>query len=392
MQTPTPRPGWLDVGRAFLGLGVTAFGGPVAHIGYFHRELVERRGWLSPDAFAEIVALSQALPGPSSSQAGLAIGYRLAGWRGALAAFIGFTTPSALLMLLFAAAAPALGDGPGAGWLDGLKAAAGAIVLMAVLQMARQTAPDLQRGVVLVAALLAALGYGGAGQLWILAVALVMGAVAPPAAGGARDPVITSAPSAAPRAALIGGGLAVTLFLGLLALAVSAPPSPAASAYGAGALVFGGGHAVLPLLEGEFVGRGWLERDAFVAGYGAAQALPGPLFAFGAYLGAVEGGLLQGVIVMLALFAPGVLLVLALEPLWPFLRRSTRLRGALTLAGTAATGLLAAAFLNTVAPEALSTPGTTLIALGALIMLAVFRLPAPLVVAVAALAGQAGAG
>lgn len=384
MDTAVERPGWRDVGRAFLALGLTSVGGPVAHLGYFHREFVERRGWIAPDAFAEIVAVSQALPGPSSSQAGLAIGWRLAGWRGALAAFLGFTTPSALLMLLFAYAAPWLAGVLGGGWLGGLKAAAGAIVLVAVVQMARQTAPDMQRVLVVIVAAFAALGYGAAGQLWILSVALVMGAVVPPASIATARPEVAGAVSRGDL--LLGAGLIIAA-IGGLALAVMAPPSPPASAYGAGALVFGGGHAVLPLLEGEFVGRGWVEREAFLAGYGAAQALPGPLFAFGAYLGATQGGLGMGLLTLLAIFLPGALLILGLEPLWPRLRRWARLRGALALAGAAATGLLLAAFLNTVAPEALSTPATSLIALGALLMLTVFKLPTPLVVAVAALAG-----
>jgi len=391
MQSDTPRPDWRAVGRAFLGLGLTAFGGPVAHIGHFHRELVERRHWITPEAFAEIVAVSQVLPGPSSSQAGLAIGWRLAGWRGALAAFAAFTAPSALLMLGLALAAPALLATLGAGWATGLKAAAAAVVLIAVVQMARQTAPDLQRAIVLIVATVAALGYGGAGQLWILAVALVMGAVVPPA-GLAEPPRPEADGGQAPsRRALMSGGVLLVVAGVLLALAVALPPTPAGAAYLSGALVFGGGHAVLPLLEGEFVGQGWLDREAFLAGYGAAQALPGPLFAFGAYLGAVEGGPGQGLLVMLALFAPGALLVVALEPLWPAVRRSARVRGSLALAGAAATGLLAAAFLNTVAPEAFRSAATLLIALGALLMLTVFRMPAPLVVAIAAVAGLTAA-
>jgi len=260
-------------------------------------------------------------------------------------------------------------------------------VLIAGVQMARQTAPDLQRGIVLVVAALAALGYGGVGQLWILAVALAMGAVLPPAAlpqGSRSNGEESGTPS---RRALAGGGLLLAAASLLLGLAVALPPNPAGAAYVSGALVFGGGHAVLPLLEGEFVGRGWLDRESFLAGYGAAQALPGPLFAFGAYLGAVEGGVWQGLLVMLALFAPGALLVLGLEPLWPALRRSTRVRGSLALAGAAATGLLAAAFLNTVAPEAFRSPATLMIALGALLMLTLFRMPPPLVVLIAAGAG-----
>lgn len=387
MQSDMPRPDWIAVGRAFLGLGLTAFGGPVAHIGHFHRELVERRGWITPEAFAEIVAVSQVLPGPSSSQAGLAIGWRLAGWRGALAAFAAFTAPSALLMLALALAAPGLLATLGVGWAAGLKAAAAAVVLIAVVQMARQTAPDLQRGIVLVVAALAALGYGGAGQLWILAVALVMGAVVPPAALTEDGRTKVEAPQAPSRPALVGGGLLLVAAALLLGLALALPPTPTGAAYVSGALVFGGGHAVLPLLEGEFVGQGWLDRETFLAGYGAAQALPGPLFAFGAYLGAVEGGVWQGLLVMLALFAPGALLVLGLEPLWPAVRRSARVRGSLALAGAAATGLLAAAFLNTVAPEAFRSAATLLIAVGALLMLTVFRLPAPLVVLIAAGAG-----
>lgn len=389
MTAADARPDWRAVGGAFLMLGLTAFGGPVAHFGYFHRVFVERRRWLSAEAFAEIVAVSQALPGPSSSQAGLAIGWRLAGWRGALAAFAGFTLPSAVLMLAFAMLAPTLSDRLGDGWLVGLKAAAAAVVLIAVVRMARQTAPDVQRWLVLIIAAVAALGYGALGQLWILSVALVMGALVPPVSVVSADPGATP-PSALTGARTQAAGL-LLVFFGLLAAALALPPSPATSAYGVGALTFGGGHAVLPLLEGEFVGRGWVDRDAFLAGYGAAQALPGPLFAFGAYLGAVEGGVIQGLWVMLALFLPGALLMLGMETLWPALRRWTRLRGALALAGAAATGLLLAAFLNVVGPEALRSPATVLIALGALLMLTVFKLPSPAVVAMAAVAGQIAA-
>lgn len=369
------------MGRAFLGLGLTSFGGPTAHLAYFHRAFVERRGWLSGQDFAEIVAVSQALPGPASSQAGLAIGWRLAGWRGALAAFVGFTTPSAILMLGLALAAPGLMAALGTGWLVGLKAATVAVVLLAALQMARQTAPDAPRFLIMVAVALGALMFGAAAQLWLLGAALALGAIVPPKPHATAQ-VAPSVTEGRTTSLMMFG-----LFCLLLAVTLVVPGSPVAAAYRAGALVFGGGHAVLPLLEGDFVGRGWVDGEVFLAGYGAAQALPGPLFTFAAYLGTAADGPLAGVLALIAVFLPGALLVLALEPLWPRLRRSRRVRGALAAAAAAATGLLAAAFLNVVAPEAFRGAATLMIALGALVMLAVFKSPAPVVIALAAILG-----
>ncbi len=370
-----------EVFVAFLRLGLTAFGGPIAHIGYMREAFVRRRGWLDDAHFAQLLAVCQFLPGPASSQMGFGIGLARAGWRGALAAFAGFTLPSALLMLGFAALTPRLGAGAAA--LHGLKLVAVSVVAHGLLGMARQLAPDLPR--LLVAAGAAALVLA-TGNAWLQLAAIALGAVL--GTWWCRQ-------AAAPAAALFpfGGGrriaaVCLALFLlGLLAallLPASATPSlagVAAAFYRAGALVFGGGHVVLPLLQQSLVAPGWLPADRFLAGYGAAQAVPGPMFSLAAFLGAEIplGGLPPAVgalVALLAMFLPGFLLLAGMLPLWAGLVRHRRAASAMAGINAAVVGLLAAAFIDPVWSGGVRAPVDAAIAVVGFALLAGLRWPA----------------
>jgi len=282
-----------EVFRVFLRLGLTSFGGPVAHIGYYRAELVERRKWLDEHAFGDIVALCQFLPGPASSQTGISIGILRAGLPGGFAAWLGFTLPSAIAMILFGYGVTRFGDLSGAAWLHGLKIVAVAVVAQAVWGMARSLAPDKERATVAVGAAILALAVPTAlGQIGaILAGGLIgwgqLGDRAQVRSG--HTPLAVHLPRGLSIAAAI---VFFVLLLGLPLLAAAVPAQPIRlfdAFYRSGALVFGGGHVVLPLLQAEVVPPGWVSNDAFLAGYGAAQAVPGPLFTFSAYLGTVSG-------------------------------------------------------------------------------------------------------
>ncbi|MGA0607530.1 chromate efflux transporter [Phenylobacterium sp. VNQ135] len=378
----------VDVFLAFLKQGLTAFGGPVAHLGYFRREFVERRGWISEAAYADLLALCHFLPGPASSQVGMAIGLRQAGLAGALAAFAGFTLPAATLMIAFAALAPQMELALGSGWIHGLKIAAAAVVLQALVQMAR----SLARGPV------------RAGMAIGAAVGLVVaqGAVAQVAAilaGGAfgfallREPLgDESADDALPPPVDTGSAvIALTLFAGLLlALPLLALLSQnpglglAAVFYRTGALVFGGGHVVLPLLEREIVDRAWLDQDTFLAGYGLVQALPGPLFSFAGFVGASQRfgptGVVGGLIALFAIFLPSLLLVVGVLPFWDRLKREPWARGALAGVGAVVVGLLGAALWDPVLLTTIERPSDWALLAAAFVFLQVARLPPWLVV------------
>ncbi|MBU1304612.1 MAG: chromate efflux transporter, partial [Alphaproteobacteria bacterium] len=317
---PSGTPG--EVFGAFLKLGLTAFGGPIAHLGYFRDDLVLRRRWVDEAAYADLVALCQFLPGPASSQVGFSLGLLRAGPLGALAAWAAFTLPSALLLLAFAMAATAL-DGPLAqGVLHGLKLVAVAVVAQAVWGMARTLTPDRQRASIAVVAIAAVVLLPSAiGQ--VLAIGMGM-------AGGLllcrQDGEQPKSPVPFPvsrRAGWIALALFALLLVGLPLLAAGVQ-NPGLSLfdgfYRAGALVFGGGHVVLPLLETETVARGWVSRDAFMAGYGATQAMPGPLFTFAAYLGAVAQGWGGAAIALVGVFLPGFLLLVGVLPFWNIVR------------------------------------------------------------------------
>ncbi|MBO1902050.1 chromate efflux transporter [Leucobacter weissii] len=391
---PRPRAAALQVLGVFLRLGLTSFGGPVAHLGYFRAAFVERRRWISDRAYADLVALCQFLPGPASSQVGMAIGLHRAGALGLVLAWVGFTLPSAALLLAFAYGA-ALAGGMGGGWLSGLKAVAVAVVAHAVLGMARSLAPDAKRATIAVGALaLVLLAPGALAQIAAILIAAVLGLLwlrDEPAAAGAADAFDVRVPRGVAVACL---ALFVVLLLGLPLLAAATGDGAVRLAdifYRAGALVFGGGHVVLPLLEAETVRTGLVAQDAFLAGYGAAQAVPGPLFTFAAYLGAVTtsgpSGALGAGIALLAVFLPSALLVVGAVPFWERWRASRRARRALTGVNAGVVGILAAALYTPVFTEGVTGPGGLVIAAASFVALAVWRAPAWAVVAAAAILG-----
>jgi chromate transporter len=376
----------VDVLRVTLGLGLTSFGGPIAHLGYFERAYVRERHWLSAEDYAGLVALCQMLPGPASSQVGLLVGLRRAGWAGALAAWVGFTLPSAILLFAFALLAPRMQGSVLAAVLHGLQLVAVAVVAQAVWSMAQKLCPDRRRaGLALAAASLMLVAGGAAVQV----LALVVGAI-----GGAvlcRDlPALPALP--AMPVSLRAGGIAFALFLALLVglpLAGRAAPHSlvalAGICYRAGALVFGGGHVVLPLLRDALVPTGWLSDDIFLAGYGATQAMPGPLFTFSAYLGAViaptGSAALWSAAALIFMFLPGVLVAVAGLPLWTLLARHPAARAGLAGVNAAVVGVLGAALYDPIWTTAVLGGRDVAIALIGFLLLEKWRVP-PLAVVV----------
>jgi chromate transporter len=389
----SPTIGALEIFRVALLLGLTSFGGPIAHLGYFHREYVERRRWLSEAAYLELVALSQLLPGPASSQVGIGIGLLRGGWVGAVAAWLGFTLPSAVLLTVFALATAGL-DLAAMGWVHGLKLAAVAIVAAAILAMWRALAPDWPRRILALASAAALLLLSTAAMQ--IAVIVVGGLVGWWLLRGLSAPELEDAPS--PVSGRLGLGLLVTFVALLAALpvvaAVTADPAIAVveSFYRAGALVFGGGHVVLPLLSEAVVAPGWVDRDTFLAGYGAAQAVPGPLFAVAAHLGASlepqPNGVGGAAVATLAIFLPSFLLVGAALPLWERLRRSPAIRGALAGTNAAVIGLLLAALVNPLWTSTIAHPADIGLVAAAFGVLVVLKAPPWAVVLGLAAAGQ----
>ena len=379
-----------EVLMAFLPLGLTSFGGPIAHLGYFRTAFVQRRGWLDESAFADLVALCQFLPGPASSQVGFAIGLLRGGWRGALAAWSAFTLPSALVLVLFAYGAGALEGKLGAGLLHGLKLVAVAIVAQAVFGMARTLCPDAPRAAIATGALLlVTLAGSAAGQIAAILAGGIAGLVlcrgAPNLAAGHLPPVTVSRRLGALLLALSGA----LLVLPPLLLATSAAGHVVAffeAFYRSGALVFGGGHVVLPLLREAVVAPGWVSDDAFLAGYGAAQAVPGPLFTFSAYLGAVSGpspnGLAGAALALVALMLPGMLLVAGALPYWDDFRRRARAQAAMRGTNAAVVGILGAALYDPVWVSAVQDRWDFALATAGFVLLTVARTP-PLVVVIA---------
>ena len=385
----------LEVLLVFLKLGMSCFGGPIAHIGYFREEFVVRRHWLGEQAYVDLVALCQFLPGPASSQAGFSIGLIRAGYAGALAAWTGFTLPSAIALVLFAYGARALSGPVGSGLLHGLKLVAVAIVAQAVWGMARTLCPDRERAsIATVAALIilvstpsvaqiGAILLGGIAGLW-----LCRGAQ-PTAIGHVLIPVSRTA-----------GIAALTVFLVLLvglpilqSFGISQGIGLFEAFYHSGALVFGGGHVVLPLLREAFVTPGWVSDDAFLAGYGAAQAVPGPLFTFAANLGTVVSpsphGLAGAALGLFGIFLPGILILLGTLPFWDSFRKRAGAQAIMRGVNASVVGLLGAALYNPVWTSSVKTPGDFGIAFVGFVLLTVWRVPPVLVVAVSALGGIA---
>ena len=377
----------------FLRLGLTSFGGPVAHLGYFREELVVRRRWLSERNYADLVALCQFLPGPASSQVGMALGLARAGYPGALAAWLGFTLPSAVALILFALGLAHWGDAVPAGLLHGLKVVAVAVVAQAVWGMARSLCPDAPRISLMAVAACAVLWWSSAwAQVLVLALAALVGLwTLAPGQGAAHEPLPIPVGR---RAGMAWLALFVALLLGLpwaVAVFPHATLAVADAFYRAGSLVFGGGHVVLPLLQAELVPTGWVDQDTFLAGYGAAQAVPGPLFTFAAFLGASlqmgPQGVWGALVCLLAIFAPSFLLVAGALPFWEGLRAHPRMRAALAGVNAAVVGLLVAALYQPVWTSAIHTPQDVALALLAGVALMAWKLPPWLVVAASAGAG-----
>lgn len=379
----------------FLRLGLTSFGGPIAHLAYFREEFVNRRRWLSERSYAELVALCQFLPGPASSQVGMALGLSRCGYRGAFAAWAGFTLPSAIALILFALGMSSHGAAIPAGALHGLTVVAVAIIAQAVWGMARHLCTDAPRITIMVlAACIALLAPSPLGQAGIIAAAGVAGLLLfKPAAAKDHDPLpVTFAVTQ--RA----GALWLTLFFALLIglpLVAAWLPSPTmayvSAFFQSGALVFGGGHVVLPLLHATAVVPGWVSNEAFLAGYGAAQAVPGPLFTFAAFLGAslsaAPSGWIGGMVCLCAIFAPSFLLVSGSLPFWARLRHNARAQAALMGVNAAVVGLLLAALYHPAWTSAIQQPRDFGLAVVALLALMVWRLPPWLVVLGASVAG-----
>ena len=391
-----PRAGSpLEVFCAFLKLGVSSFGGPIAHIGYFREEFVVRRGWLSEQTFVDLVALCQFLPGPASSQTGFSIGLIRAGFGGALAAWAGFTLPSAILMVLFAYGAGALSGTAGAGLLHGLQLVAVAIVAQAIFGMARSLCPDRERAsIATLSALIILFSTSSLAQIGSIVLGGLLGLWL------CRDaPPMSDGHIAIPVSRRTGLAALAAFFILLVGLPIAQKFSAASGLalfdafYRSGALVFGGGHVVLPLLREAFVGPGWVSDDTFLAGYGAAQAVPGPLFTFAAYLGAVAGPAPHGVagaaLGLFGIFLSGVLILLGALPFWDDFRKHVVAQAAMRGVNASVVGLLGAALYNPLWTSSVKTPGDFALALVGFILLTVWRLPPLAVVIVSALGGVA---
>lgn len=377
----------------FLRLGLTSFGGPVAHLGYFREEFVSRRQWLSDRSYADLVALCQFLPGPASSQVGIALGFSRAGYSGALAAWAGFTLPSAVALILFAIGISSAGSNLSVGALQGLKIVAVAVVAQAVWGMARSLCTDAKRITIMMLATCAVLLLPSVwSQVGVIIVAGLAGvALFKPAQLAPHDPL----PIQISRRT---GAFWLTLFfiiLIALPLASDALPNQTLAIvdafYRAGSLVFGGGHVVLPLLQTEVVPTGWVDEQVFLAGYGATQAMPGPLFTFAAFLGAsmssAPSGWLGGMIALVAIFIPSFLLVVGALPFWEQLRQNLRTQAALGGINASVVGLLLAALYQPVWTSAILSPQDFGLALIALVALMFWKLPPWLVVVVGGVAG-----
>jgi chromate transporter len=377
-----------EVFQAFLTQGLTAFGGPAAHIAYFRREFVERRAWLSEAAFADLVAFTQFVPGAQSSQLGMAIGLRRAGYLGLLAAGVGFALPAGAAMIGLAYLAPLITASWGLGVLHGLQIAAAAVVLQAVVAMARSLAVGpIRAGIAIGAAAGLTIAHGPVAQILALAAGAAFGLFMLREPG----PVVPDEPAPAHQVPPVVSGSALSVFvllLGLLPFLAAWQGDPtlglASVFYRTGALVFGGDHLVLPLLQSEVVSRGWLDQDAFLGGYGAVQALPGPLFGFAGFVGASQqvapGGWQGGLAALVSILLPSLLLVLGVLPFWDRLRALAGAHAAVAGVSAVAVGVLGAALWNPVLTTAIQRPSDWALLAGAYVFLAVARLPAWLVV------------
>lgn len=382
-----------EVFLAFLKLGLTSFGGPVAHLGYFRNEFVVKRRVLPEDSYADLVALCQFLPGPASSQVGICIGISQAGLRGGLAAWSGFTLPSAFALILFAYGIAALDESVvQTGWLHGLKVVAVAVVAQAIWGMAKALCPDRPRGSVAILAAMLALAWPGVtGQMLVIGGGALVGLLFLRYDQPANHESHLVAPGRISAVISLALFFALLVILPLAAHLGHQPLILAESFYRSGALVFGGGHVVLPLLQAEVVTPGWISKDMFLAGYGAAQAVPGPLFTFSAYIGAAlqspPNGWVGGLLCLLAIFLPSFLLVAGILPFWEALRKNRQVKAALVGINAAVVGLLMAAFYDPVWSSGILSSGDFILALAAFGLLTLWKVSPWIVVAATGIGG-----
>jgi len=370
-------------------LGLTSFGGPIAHLGYFHEEYVRRKKWIDEKSYADLVALAQFLPGPASSQVGIGIGAMRAGVLGGIVSFIGFTLPSVIALILFALLLQSF-DVSDAGWLKGLKIVAVAVVAHAVLGMAKNLAPDLKRKAIVLFALIGTLFWQTAfTQVGVILIAALIGYIlykntAETTAERMQFPITKKV-----------GTTCLVLFFGFLFLLPILREVTGSywvamfdSFYRAGSLVFGGGHVVLPLLQQEFVPTGWVSEEAFLTGYGATQAVPGPLFTFAAYLGTVMNGWTGGLFATFAIFLPAFLLIVGALPFWDALRANRKVKGAIMGVNAAVLGILISAFYTPIWTSSIIEAKDFALAAALFSMLAYWRLSPWLVVVTGAMGGS----
>lgn len=372
-----------EVWKTAARLGLVSFGGPVAHLGYFREEYVKRKQWMDEKTYADLVALCQLLPGPASSQVGIGIGFMQAGVLGAIAAWIGFTLPSALILLLFAY----FSKGIPIDWLHGLLVVAVAVVAHAVWGMAKAFAFDRSRATIAVAAaILSFLLPNASGQVAIIAVASILGSILYRKHSDTAVPSISI--SSRKNVVFL---LMFFVLLGLLPIVARLTNSPLIalfdSFYRAGALVFGGGHVVLPLLQAEVVAKGWVTNEQFLTGYGMAQAVPGPLFTFATYLGMASFGWKGAIVATIAIFLPSFLLVIGTLPFWEWIRQHARFQSAFHGIHAAVVGILLAALYHPVWTKAIQTPADFCLTLAAFCLLAIWKCPPLIVVIVSAIIG-----
>ncbi|MCM3110737.1 chromate transporter [Lederbergia lenta] len=371
-------------------LGLTSFGGPVAHLGYFHEEYIRRRKWMDEKSYADLVALCQFLPGPASSQVGIGIGVMRGGVLGGILAFIGFTLPSVIALIIFASLLHTF-DIENAGWIHGLKLVAVAIVAHAILGMAKNLTPDLTRKTIALFAIVVTLLWQTAfSQVAIILLSGLIGYLI------YKQPTIEkdlSSDMHFPISRRVAG-VCLLLFFGLLILLPILRETVASnwialfdSFYRSGSLVFGGGHVVLPLLEREFIPTGWLSEEQFLAGYGATQAVPGPLFTFAAYIGTVINGWQGGLVATIAVFLPAILLIFGTLPFWDSLRRNPKIKAALMGVNASVVGILISAFYNPIWTSSILEPIDFAFAAILFSMLAFWKLPPWIIVLTGALGG-----
>lgn len=369
-------------------LGFTSFGGPVAHLGYFHEEYVRKRKWLDEKNYADLVALCQFLPGPASSQVGIGIGVLRAGTLGGIISFLGFTLPSVLALIIFALILQSFDVG-NAGWLNGLKIVAVAVVAHAIIGMAKNLAPDLQRkAIVLFALTITLIWQSAVSQVAVIILAAITGFLL-----FKKQPAEEEKSFSFPISKKFGTVCLILFFTLLAVLPILREITSASwiamfdSFYRSGSLVFGGGHVVLPLLEREFVPTGWISEEAFLAGYGAAQAVPGPLFTFAAYIGAVINGWQGGLLATFAIFLPAFLLILGTLPFWNQLRKNPAMKSALLGVNAAVVGILISAFYYPIWTSSIGEPIDFAFAAILFSMLVYWKLPPWLVVLTGAIGG-----